>query len=151
MKLSKGGDTIGRIIIVELEEQDSHTFNDIVAYIQSHSEFEKWELDSEPVLSFPGLEINLNRRKVISNGKEAELTAKEYDILCLLATNRGRVLTYSQIYEMVWGDFSAGNERGTVGYHIRNLRKKLFDTAPPYHFVIESVREVGYRFESNSQ
>ena len=123
----------------------------MIALIQSHSEFEKWELDTEPMLSFPGLEINLVRRKVMCNGNAVELTAKEYDILYLLAVNKGRVLTYSQIYEKVWDDLSAGNERGTVGFHIRNLRKKLYDEIPPHLFTIESVREIGYRFESNFQ
>ena len=117
------------MIIIELEEKDTRAFNDIVAYIQSQTKFKKWELGSEPVLSFPDLVINLNHRKVMRNGKAVKLTAKEYDILCLLVANKGRVLTYSLIYEKVWGDFSTGNERGTVGYHIRNLRKKLFDTA----------------------
>lgn len=136
---------------MELEERDSRAFNDIVAVLQRYPDLEKWQMESEPVLSFPDLVINLNHRKVMRNGKAVKLTAKEYDILCLLVVNKGRVLTYSQIYEKVWKDFSSGNERGTVGYHVRNLRKKLFDTVPPYPFVIESVREVGYRFESNSQ
>ena len=122
-----------------------------MTFLQRRSDLKKWELDSEPVLSFPGLKINLDRRKVISNGKGVALTAKEYDILCLLAVNEGRVLTYSQIYETVWDGLSSGNERGTVGYHIRNLRKKLYDGIPPHLFIIESVREIGYRFESISQ
>ena len=75
-----------------------------------------------------------------------ELTVKEYDILCLLAANKGRVLTYEQIYDKVWGEISAGNEKDTVGFHIRNLRKKLCDTNS--HFSIDSVREIGYRFNS---
>ena len=136
---------------MELKDQDSQAFDDIMAVLQRYPDLERWQMESEPMLSFPGLEINLNLRKVMCNGNAVELTAKEYDILCLLAVNKGRVLTYSQIYEKVWDDFSAGNERGTVGFHIRNLRKKLFDTAPPYPFVIESIREVGYQFESNSQ
>ncbi len=73
-------------------------------------------------------------------------TVKEYDILCLLAANKGRVLTYEQIYDKVWGEISAGNEKDTVGFHIRNLRKKLCDTNS--HFSIDSVREIGYRFNS---
>lgn len=82
-------------------------------------------MDSKPVLSLSGLEINFSRRKVIGNGREVELTAKEYEILCLLATNKGRVLTYSQIYDKVWGDNAFGYENKAVGYHIWNLRKKL--------------------------
>ena len=40
--------------------------------------------------------------------------------LLLLATNKGRVLTYAQIYEQVWGDFTTGNENNTIGFHICN-------------------------------
>ena len=107
---------------------------------------EKLEISYEPTLSLSGLEINLSRRRVINNGQEIELTVKEYDILCLLAANKGRVLTYEQIYDKVWGEISAGNEKDTVGFHIRNLRKKLCDTNS--HFSIDSVREIGYRFNS---
>lgn len=146
-----GGDTIGRVVILEFKDRDSTAFDDILSFIQQHPDFEKLEMDSEPVLSLSGLEINLSRRKVIRNGCEVELTAKEYEILCLLATNKGRVLTYSQIYDKVWGDTAFGNESKAVGFHIRNLRKKLYDGIPPHPFTIESVREIGYRFESNSQ
>ena len=44
---------------------------------------------------------------------------------CLLAANKGRVLTYEQIYDKVWGEISAGNEKDTVGFYIRNLRKNF--------------------------
>ena len=100
-----GGDTIGRIIILELTERDSSAFEDILTFISRHPDLRKWELRDEPVLSFPGLEINLARRKITSNGQEISFTAKEYDIFCLLAANKNRVLTYEQIYEKVWGDF----------------------------------------------
>lgn len=75
------------------------------------------------------------------------MTAKEYDILCLLAANKNRVLTYDQIYEKVWVDFSSGSERETIGFHVRNLRKKLIDIDQEPAYQIESVREVGYCFE----
>ena len=60
-----------------------------------------------------------------------------------------RVLTYDQIYEKVWGDFSSGGERETIGFHIRNLRRKLFDTDQEPAYQIESIRDVGYRFQYN--
>lgn len=53
------------------------------------------------------------------------MTVKEYDIFCLLAANKGRVLTYAQIYDKVWGDLPSGNEKDNMGYHIRNLRRKI--------------------------
>ncbi|MCB7101790.1 phage tail protein I [Fusicatenibacter saccharivorans] len=145
-KLTKGGDNIGRIVIMEFKAQDSTAFDDMLAFVKQHPDFEKLEISYEPTLSLSGLEINLSRRRVINNGQEIELTVKEYDILCLLAANKGRVLTYEQIYDKVWGEISAGNEKDTVGFHIRNLRKKLCDTNS--HFSIDSVREIGYRFNS---
>lgn len=142
-----GGDSIGRIIILELTERDSSAFEDILSFLSRHPDIEKWELRDEPILSLSGLEINLARRRIISDGREISLTAKEYDILCLLAVNKNRVLTYDQIYEKVWGDFSLGGERETIGFHVRNLRKKLFDTDKEFVYQIESIREVGYCFE----
>ena len=114
-----------------------------------HSDLEKWKLRDEPILSFSGLEINLARRKITRDGREISLTAKEYDIFCLLVANKNRVLTYDQIYEKVWGDFSSGSERETIGFHVRNLRKKLIDTNQEPAYQIESIRDVGYQFQYN--
>ncbi len=86
-KLTKGGDNIGRIVIMEFKAQDSTAFDDMLAFVKQHPDFEKLEISYEPTLSLSGLEINLSRRRVINNGQEIELTVKEYDILCLLAAN----------------------------------------------------------------
>ena len=82
-KLTKGGDNIGRIVIMEFKAQDSTAFDDMLAFVKQHPDFEKLEISYEPTLSLSGLEINLSRRRVINNGQEIELTVKEYDILCL--------------------------------------------------------------------
>ena len=66
-----------------------------------------------------------------------------------IVVNRNRVLTYEQIYEVVWGEFSSGNERKVISLHMRNLRKKLYSTIPNSPFTIESVREVGYILNIN--
>lgn len=90
-----------------MTERDRSAFEDILFFLSRHPDLEKWELRDDPILSLPGLEINLARRKITSDGREISLTAKEYDILCLLAANKNRVLTYDQIYEKVWGDVYA--------------------------------------------
>ena len=118
--------------------------------MQLHPELKKWELSSEPVLSLSDLEIDPSQRLVRCNQKEVALTTKEYNLLCLLAVNNGRVLSYSQIYEKVWGEALTVNERGTVGYHVRNLRRKLYSADPHHPFIIESIREIGYRFQTTS-
>lgn len=79
-KLTKGGDNIGRIVIMEFKAQDSTAFDDMLAFVKQHPDFEKLEISYEPTLSLSGLEINLSRRRVINNGQEIELTVKEYDI-----------------------------------------------------------------------
>ena len=84
----------------------------------------------EPMLSLPGLEIYPDKRKVFRDRQEIRLTTKEYEILLLLAANKGHVLTYSQIYEKVWGDCPSGSENNTIGFHICNLREKLYEAAP---------------------
>ena len=103
------------------------------------------------MLSLPGLEIHPVKRKVFRDRQELHLSLKEYEILLLLVANKGRVLTYSQIYEKVWGDFTPGNERNLIGFHICNLRKKLYEAAPNAPFTIRSVREVGYCFEVQAE
>lgn len=105
----------------------------------------------EPMLSLPGLEIYPDKRKVFRDRQEIQLTTKEYEILLLLAANKGHVLTYSQIYEKVWGDFPSGSESNTIGFHICNLREKLYQAAPNAPFTIRSVREVGYCFEIQAE
>ncbi len=88
-----------------MTERDSSAFEDVLSFLSRHPDLEKWELCDEPILSLSGLEINLARRKITSDGREISLTAKEYDIFCLLVANKNRVLTYDQIYEKVWGIF----------------------------------------------
>ena len=135
--------------MIELGDQDVDIFEEIMAALKRTSNIEHLSLNDETVLSLPGLEINLDRRKVYGNQQEIEFTTKEYNILCLLVANKGRALTHSQIYEKVWDDDALGNERKAVGYHIWNIRRKLDAAVPEREFEIESVREVGYRLEIN--
>lgn len=59
------------------------------------------------------------------------MTAKEYDIFCLLVANKNRVLTYDQIYEKVWGDFSSGGERETIGF---SMIKEISPSSRKFHY-----------------
>ena len=132
---------------MDLNDEERKSFEALLLSFPHQQKLKKWTLDTEPMLSLSGLEINLSNRKVVCNDQEIKLTVKEYDLLCLLAANKGRVLTYAQIYDKVWGDLPSGNEKDTVGYHIRNLRRKICPSASSA-ISIESVREVGYRFNS---
>lgn len=102
--------------------------------------------EAEEVLQCSGLTVDTNRRKVEVEGTgEVELTAKEFDLLYVLAANRGIVLKRDRLMEKVWGYEYIGDTR-TVDVYIRHLREKLGDDADNPRF-IETVRGVGYRFK----
>lgn len=146
--ICKGGDNIGRLLLMEFSEQDTTVFEEVMAVLKRYPDFEKLHLDDEMVLSLPGLEIYPDRRKIYRDRQEIHLTAKEYDLLCLLVYNQGRVLTYEQIYQKVWGEEPFGKESNAIGCHIRNLREKLFQASPNTPINIRCVREVGYCLET---
>lgn len=137
--------------MIKIQVQDSEAFQDILSILYRQLEPKKWKIDDEPILSFPGLDIYPRRRKVFQNQQEIQLTHKEFEILLLLAVNKGWVLTYNQIYEKVWKDVPTGSERNTIGFHICNLREKLYQASPNIPFTIRSVREVGYCFEIRTE
>jgi two-component system response regulator RegX3 len=89
--------------------------------------------------------IDIARRRVTVRGDEVELTAKEFDILRLLAEHPGRVYTKAQIYETVWHEEPFG-DLGTVQVHMRRLRTKV-EAHPDRPELLTTVWSIGYRFE----
>lgn len=87
-------------------------------------------------------------RSVTLQGVELKLTKKEYDLLFWLASNPGKVYSYSQLYDHVWDEFSIGNVEEVVKYHIKSLRKKMTLSDAEY---IKNVWGVGYRFANDSE
>lgn len=138
---------IGRLLILEFNDNETDIFKKVMEVVEVHPDFKKYELKSEPSLQIPGLEIYPDRRKIYRDRREVSLTAKEFDILCYLAANRGRVMTYAQIYQQVWGDYVQDIENNTIGYHICHLKEKLFLSSACPSFDIRCVRSVGYCFE----
>ncbi len=90
------------------------------------------------------LEVNPTKRTVTLSGREVKLTAKEFDLLQLFITNRGKVFTRKQMLETVWKYDYTGDDR-TVDVHIRRLREKIeHDTTQP-EFIFTKWG-VGYYF-----
>ncbi len=92
------------------------------------------------VLAFRHVRIDAAARKVTVDDAPIELTALEFDILRVLAENRGRVLTRGQLLEKIWGGEYYGESR-VVDVHLGHVRQKIGD-----RFIV-TVRGVGYRFE----
>ncbi len=88
--------------------------------------------------------MQVQPRKLICRGVEADLTKKEFDLLLYLVLNHDKVLTRQQLYEHIWGNFLDDQyDSNFIDVHIKNLRKKLNCHAPsPW---LETVRGVGYR------
>ena len=101
--------------------------------------------DAENLISIGKLVINMDKHEVIKSGIKIDLTLKEFELLSLLAVNRGKVLTRDFLLDKVWGYEYYGETR-TVDVHIRHLRQKIEedDTNPVY---IETVRGIGYKFK----
>ncbi|MBE6103748.1 MAG: response regulator transcription factor [Erysipelotrichaceae bacterium] len=91
------------------------------------------------IMGFEGLVIDLKEHKVTVDGEEVILTNKEFDLLNLLMSNRGRVLSRSAILEHIWG-FDYEGESRTVDMHISTLRQKLDEWGK--HII--TIRNVGY-------
>ncbi|MEQ9310457.1 MAG: response regulator transcription factor [Balneolaceae bacterium] len=95
-------------------------------------------------ISFGKLSIYPNKRIIELDGKQLELTTKEFDLLMLFATNPGRAYSRQQLLDIVWGYQYSGYSH-TVNSHINRLRSKIEDDAANPVF-IKTVWGVGYRF-----
>jgi DNA-binding response OmpR family regulator/signal transduction histidine kinase len=89
------------------------------------------------------LKIDFAGRQVTLAGEPVSLSPTEYKLLCELAVNAGRVLTYDQILQRAWGPEYSG-ETELVRAFVRNLRRKLRDDARNPRFIL-TERGVGYR------
>ena len=101
-------------------------------------------IQSAPKIVHGDLTIDVNSFAVSLNGRNIELTYKEYELLKLFASNPGRVFRREDILNRIWGDDYFGGTR-TVDVHVRRLRSKLDDVS---HSVIETMWRVGYRFST---
>lgn len=81
--------------------------------------------------------------RVAKNGKNVELTAREFEILQYLAQNIGRVISRERLYEAVWGEDSFGCDN-TIMVHIRHLREKLEDNPAKPQYIITMIG-LGYK------
>ncbi|MBR2385533.1 MAG: response regulator transcription factor [Clostridia bacterium] len=98
--------------------------------------------NSNPSIKYDGLEIDMLGRNVYVDGKKAELTPKEYELLFYMVNNKGIALSREKLLSDVWGYDFYGDDR-TVDTHIKMLRSNLKD----YRKYIITLRGMGYKFE----
>jgi DNA-binding response OmpR family regulator len=98
-----------------------------------------------PPLRFAGLEIDPAGRRVLVDGTEVELTAREFDLLLFFARHPGRAFTRDQLMDAVW-QYTFWTDTTTVTVHVRRLRAKI-ETDPACPARVQTVWGVGYRFQ----
>lgn len=100
------------------------------------------QVSAKKTIKYEGLEIDMLGRNVFVDGKKAELTPKEYELLFYLVNNKGIALSRESLLQNVWGFNFFGDDR-TVDTHIKMLRGNL----KQYRKFIVTLRGMGYKFD----
>ena len=118
---------------------------ELLARVRAQLRRQQHTQDSEPVVRFGEVEVDLARRHVSRAGNDIHLTPIEYRLLGVLLANTGKVLTHRHLLREVWGPGYAESNH-YLRIYVGHLRQKLEgDPAQPQHFLTETG--VGYRFQ----
>jgi DNA-binding response OmpR family regulator len=98
------------------------------------------------LVRFGEFELNLTAHVLLRNGREVELTVKEFALLAYFAQRIGRAVTRDDVLNAVWGNSVAVTPR-SVDRCVTTLRSKIEDD-PRAPMFIQTIRDVGYRFDS---
>ena len=146
--LTAKGEEIDRVLGLELGADDyivkPFSPREVIARIKAVLRRINEPSNTQSVLRFDGLEINLANYIVKVNGESIPCTPKEVEILFLLASHSGQVMGRDQILSLVWGYDYTGDPR-TVDTHIKRIRQKVFLEGARWS--ISTVYSVGYKFE----
>ncbi|MBP2243053.1 DNA-binding response OmpR family regulator [Cytobacillus eiseniae] len=94
-------------------------------------------------MEWRGLKINIEKRSVMLNEKELQLTNAEFDLLTYFVNNPERALSKKEIYESIWKGTYYGDDN-TVSVHVSNLRKKMSEMTDSEY--IKTIWGVGFMF-----
>lgn len=133
------GDETDRIVGLELGSDDyvvkPYSIRELSARIRAIGRRRR----SESLSTTSRVVVDRNRRQVRVDGLAVDLTAKEFDLLAVLAEDAGRVVGRQELFSRIWDPVWVGSGK-SLDVHIATLRKKLGDPS-----LIETVRGVGYR------
>jgi two-component system KDP operon response regulator KdpE len=101
----------------------------------------------EPVYRIDALEVDLPRRRVSVGGREVQLTPTEYELLRLLVTHAGKVLTHGQILKQIWGGVYV-EQQNVLRVNISHLRQKIEEDASRPRYIITEPG-IGYRLKGD--
>jgi DNA-binding response OmpR family regulator len=155
LMLTALGDEIDRILGLELGADDylSKPFStrELIARIKAllrRIELDRRQQTAEDQLIAGNLRLEINTHRAFQGSQELFLRQKEYELLTLLLSRPGDVITRAEFFDRVWGTDWLGDTR-TLDVHIRWLREKIEDD-PGQPRLIQTVRGVGYRFAAEA-
>jgi DNA-binding response OmpR family regulator len=151
LMLTALGDEVDRILGLELGADDYLTkpFSTRELLARLRALLRRVELDRQVApatdhLTAGDLRLELNTRRVFRGEEELMLRHKEFELLSLLMSRQGEVISRAEFFDQVWGTDWLGDTR-TLDVHIRWLREKI-EADPGQPRLIQTVRGVGYRF-----
>ncbi|MCR4892093.1 MAG: response regulator transcription factor [Lachnospiraceae bacterium] len=154
--LTAKGDDMDKILGLEYGADDYITkpFNILevkarIKAIMRRTERAEEKEEKPSVIEKGELRLDLDSRRVYISGREINLTAKEFDVLELLANNPSRVYSRENLLNLIWGKDYPGDER-TVDVHIRRLREKIENSPSNPHYV-HTKWGVGYYFQDQEK
>lgn len=146
--LTAKGEEVDKVVGLELGADDylvkPFGFRELLARIRAVTRRTSATPDRKKALVAGPVRIDVHGRKAWVEGRDVELTPKEFDLLVLLARNPGSVVSKRQILEEVWETTWYGSAK-TIDVHIASLRKKLGDPS-----LIETLRGVGLRLRAKT-
>ncbi len=103
--------------------------------------------EEENILYHAGLTVNIQSHECTLNGEKLDLTPTEFEILRILCSQKGKVVSSEELFHKIWKDEYYQKSNNTITVHIRHLREKLGDSTerPKY---IHTVWGVGYKIEN---
>ena len=146
------GEEIDAVVGLEVGADDYVTkpyrLRELISRMRSLLRRSRWTAESETfrgeVIEVGDVAVDPERHEVFVRGQPIELPLKEFDLLELLLTNAGRVLTRDALIDQVWGSDYVGDTK-TLDVHVKRLRSKIEDD-PSNPCRIVTIRGLGYKY-----
>ena len=146
------GEEIDAVVGLEVGADDYVTkpyrLRELISRMRSLLRRARWTAESETfqgeVIEVGDVAVDPERHEVFVRGEPIELPLKEFDLLELLLTNAGRVLTRDALIDQVWGSDYVGDTK-TLDVHVKRLRSKIEDD-PSNPCRIVTIRGLGYKY-----
>jgi DNA-binding response OmpR family regulator len=156
LMLTALGDEVDRILGLELGADDYLTkpfsSRELIARLKAllrRVELDRHQQVVDDQVTVGDIRLEFNTRRAFKGDQELILRQKEYEVLSLLLSRPGEVITRAEFFDQVWGTDWLGDTR-TLDVHIRWLREKI-EADPSQPHLIQTVRGIGYRFSAEGQ